>query len=219
MKMAMRTLAFGTLTATLLAGCAPTGEMTRAQQGAIIGAVTGAVIGKNTGDEKDERAVKGAIIGGLAGAAIGSYMDQQEAALRQQLQGTGVEVQRQNDNIVLTMPDAITFDFGRADVKPQFYNVLNNLANTLNQFPETRIQIAGHTDNVGNDASNLRLSQQRANSVRDYLASVGVAPQRMQAVGYGETRPVADNSTEQGRAMNRRVEITLMPMQQQQPQR
>jgi outer membrane protein OmpA-like peptidoglycan-associated protein len=142
-------------------------------------------------------------------------MDEQEAALRQNLQGTGVEVTRQNDTIVLTMPDAITFDFGQASVKPQFYGVLGGLANTLNQYPETRIQIAGHTDNVGSDASNLQLSQQRANGVRTYLASTGVAAQRMQAVGYGESRPIADNSSESGRAQNRRVEITLIPFQQQ----
>ncbi|MFN3785438.1 MAG: OmpA family protein, partial [Thiothrix sp.] len=195
--------------------CGADGAMTRAEQGAIIGAIGGAIVGKNTGNKKDNRAVAGAVLGGIAGAAIGNYMDQQEAALRQQLQGTGVEIQRQDNNIILTMPDAITFDFGRAEVKPQFYAVLNNLANTLNQFPETRIQIAGHTDSVGSDAANLKLSQQRANNVRAYLAGVGVAAQRMQAVGYGETRPIADNSTPAGQAMNRRVEITLIPVQQQ----
>lgn len=215
MKNVMRTLVIGAVSAALLAGCGADGAMTRAEQGAIIGALGGAVVGKNTGNEKNSRAVAGAVLGGIAGAAIGNYMDQQEAALRQQLQGTGVEVQRQDNNIILTMPDAITFDFGRADVKPQFYGVLNNLANTLNQFPETRIQIAGHTDSVGSDASNLQLSQQRANNVRAYLASVGVAAQRMQAVGYGETRPIADNGTPAGQAMNRRVEITLIPVQQQ----
>lgn len=214
MKISMRTLLIGTVSAALMAGCSPTGEMTRAQQGALIGAIGGAVVGKNTGDKDRGHTIAGAVVGGLAGAAIGNYMDQQEAALRQNLQGTGVEVTRQDNNIVLTMPDAITFDFGQAGVKPQFYGVLNNLANTLNQFPETRIQIAGHTDNVGSDASNLQLSQQRANSVRTYLASTGVAAQRMQAVGYGESRPIADNSTESGRAQNRRVEVTLIPVQQ-----
>ena len=214
MKNSMRTLLIGTVSAALMAGCSPTGEMTRAQQGAIIGAWGGAVVGKNTGDKDRGHTIAGAVVGGLAGAAIGNYMDEQEAALRQTFQGTGVEVTRQDNNIVLTMPDAITFDFGQAGVKPQFYNVLNNLANTLNQYPETRIQIAGHTDNVGSDAANLQLSQQRANSVRTYLASTGVAAQRMQAVGYGESRPIADNSTDYGRAQNRRVELTLIPVQQ-----
>ena len=214
MKNSMRTLLIGTVSAALMAGCSPTGEMTRAQQGAIIGALGGAVVGKNTGDKDRGHTIAGAVVGGLAGAAIGNYMDEQEAALRQTFQGTGVEVTRQDNNIVLTMPDAITFDFGQAGVKPQFYNVLNNLANTLNQYPETRIQIAGHTDNVGSDAANLQLSQQRANSVRTYLASTGVAAQRMPAVGYGESRPIADNSSDYGRAQNRRVELTLIPVQQ-----
>lgn len=214
MKISLRSVVIGALSAALLVGCGPNGEMTRAEQGAIIGAIGGAVVGKNTGDKDRGHTIAGALVGGLAGAAIGNYMDQQEAALRQQLQGTGVQVTRQDNNIILTMPDAITFDFAQSAVKPQFYGVLNNLASTLNQFPQTRIQIAGHTDNVGSDASNLQLSQQRANSVRSYLAGSGVAPDRMQAVGYGETRPIADNSTDYGRAQNRRVEITLIPVQQ-----
>ncbi len=214
-KLSMRSVLVGVLSAAVLAACAPNGEMTRAEQGALIGGVAGAVLGKTTGDKDDDRALAGAVIGGLAGAAIGNYMDQQEAALRQSLQGTGVEVQRQNDNIVLTMPDAITFDFGQAAVKPQFYDVLDNLANTLNQYPNTRVQIAGHTDNVGSDAANLQLSQQRADSVRSYLSSAGVMAQRMQSIGYGESRPIADNSTDYGRAQNRRVEVTLIPVQQQ----
>ena len=104
---------------------------------------------------------------------------------------------------------------GQSTIEPQFYPVLNNLGNTLNQFADTRIQIAGHTDNVGSDAFNLQLSQQRANSVRGYLAGAGVVAQRMQAVGYGESRPVADNGSDYGRTQNRRVEITLIPVQQQ----
>lgn len=215
MKISMRNLMIGALATAVLAGCGPNGEMTRAEQGAIIGALGGAVVGKNTGDKDRGHTVAGAVVGGLAGAAIGSYMDQQEAKLRQQLQGTGVQVQRQDNNIILTMPDAITFDYDRADVKPQFHGVLNNLATTLNQFPQTRIQIAGHTDSNGSDAYNMQLSQQRANSVRSYLTRAGVAPQRMQAVGYGESRPIADNGTDYGRAQNRRVEITLIPVQQQ----
>ena len=215
MKIAMRHVLIGALSAAVLVGCGPNGEITRAEQGAVIGTIAGAVVGKNTGDKDHGHMVAGAVLGGITGAALGNYMDQQESALRQQLQGTGVQVQRQNDNIVLTMPDAITFDFARSDVKPQFYGVLNNLGATLNQYPQTRIQIAGHTDDVGSDASNMQLSQARASSVRSYLASVGVDAARMQAVGYGESRPIADNSTDYGRAQNRRVEITLIPIQQQ----
>ncbi len=215
MKLSLRHAVIAALSATLLAGCGANGEMTRAEQGALIGGVAGAVLGKTTGDKDDKRALGGAVIGGLAGLAIGNYMDQQEAALRQSLQGSGVDVQRHNDNIVLTMPDAITFATGQSTIELQFYPVLNNLGNTLNQFADTRIQIAGHTDNVGSDAFNLQLSQQRANSVRGYLAGTGVVAQRMQAVGYGESRPVADNGSDYGRTQNRRVEITLIPVQQQ----
>ena len=215
MKLSLRHAVIAALSATLLAGCGANGEMTRAEQGALIGGVAGAVLGKTTGDKDDKRALGGAVIGGLAGLAIGNYMDQQEAALRQSLQGSGVDVQRHNDNIVLTMPDAITFATGQSTIELQFYPVLNNLGNTLNQFADTRIQIAGHTDNVGSDAFNLQLSQQRANSVRGYLAGAGVVAQRMQAVGYGESRPVADNGSDYGRTQNRRVEITLIPVQQQ----
>ena len=214
-KLSLRHAVIAALSATLLAGCGVNGEMTRAEQGALIGGVAGAVLGKTTGDKDDKRALGGAVIGGLAGLAIGNYMDQQEAALRQSLQGSGVDVQRHNDNIVLTMPDAITFATGQSTIELQFYPVLNNLGNTLNQFADTRIQIAGHTDNVGSDAFNLQLSQQRANSVRGYLAGAGVVAQRMQAVGYGESRPVADNGSDYGRTQNRRVEITLIPVQQQ----
>lgn len=140
-------------------------------------------------------------------------MDQQEAALRQSLQNSGVNIERRNDNIVITMPDAISFATGRAYIQPQFYATLNNLAYTLNQYPETRIQIEGHTDNVGSDSDNLRLSQQRAESVRNYLASNGIMATRMQAIGYGESRPLADNNSDYGRAQNRRVEIThLCPL-------
>lgn len=214
MKISMRHLLIGALSAAVLTACGPNGEMTRAEQGAIIGALGGAVVGKNTGDKDKGHTVAGAVVGGIAGAAIGNYMDQQEAALRQNLQGSGIEVVRQNDNIILTMPDAITFSTGQSAIQPQFYGALDNLANTLNQYADTRIQVAGHTDNVGSDASNMQLSQQRANSVRSYLASAGVAAQRMQAIGYGESRPVADNGTDYGRSKNRRVEITLAPLQQ-----
>lgn len=214
MKISMRHLLIGALSAAVLTACGPNGEMTRAEQGAIIGALGGAVVGKNTGDKDKGHTVAGAVVGGIAGAAIGNYMDQQEAALRQNLQGSGIEVVRQNDNIILTMPDAITFSTGQSVIQPQFYGALDSLANTLKQYADTRIQVAGHTDNVGSDASNMQLSQQRANSVRSYLASVGVAAQRMQAIGYGESRPVADNGTDYGRSKNRRVEITLAPLQQ-----
>lgn len=202
-----------------LTGCS-TAELTKAQQGAIIGGVTGAVIGKGTSNHDDKRAVIGGAVGAAAGAAIGAYMDKQEEELRTTMQGTGIEIDRQGDTIVLNMPDSITFDTARSDIKPQFYGTLNTLGTTLKQYDQTRIRIAGHTDSRGSLEYNQNLSVNRANSVRAYLQSQGVPPARMYAQGFGETRPIADNNTDIGMAKNRRVEITLIPVQQQtqQPQ-
>lgn len=198
--------------AILMAGCAADGSMTRVEKGALLGGVAGAAIGSK---HDSKRAAIGGAVGAAIGAGIGLYMDKQEAALRQATQGTGIQVERTSDNnIVLNMPDNITFDTAQAVIKPQAFGALGNLARTLEQFRETRITVAGHTDNVGSNAANLRLSQRRAYSVRNYLIDQGVSAQRMQAVGYGETRPVANNETANGRAKNRRVEITLQGIQQ-----
>lgn len=188
----------------------------RTRTGALIGAGIGAVAGLLSGGdavERRQRALVGAGIGGLAGAGIGAYQDRQEAALRRELAGSGVDVVRQGDNIVLNMPGNITFAFDSANLQPQFYPVLDNVAGTLNQYNQTVIEVAGHTDSVGTDAYNQALSQRRANSVAGYLASRGVMQQRMIVVGAGETRPIASNDTEAGRAQNRRVEITIVPVQ------
>ena len=198
--------------AILMAGCAADGSMTRVETGALIGGVAGAAIGSK---HDSKRAAIGGAVGAAIGAGIGLYMDKQEAALRQATQGTGIQVERTSENnIVLNMPDNITFDTAQAKIKPQAFGTLGNLARTLEQFRETRIVVAGHTDNVGSDAANLRLSQRRAYSVRNYLIDQGVSARRMQAVGYGETRPVSNNETADGRAKNRRVEITLQGIQQ-----
>jgi outer membrane protein OmpA-like peptidoglycan-associated protein len=152
-------------------------------------------------------------VGALAGGAVGAYQDRQEAALRRDLAGSGVDVVRQGDNITLNMPGNITFAFDSANLQPQFQPVLNNVAQTLNEYNQTVIEVAGHTDSVGSDAYNQKLSVDRANSVAGYLSSRGVGMQRMIVTGAGETRPVASNDTEAGRAQNRRVEITIVPVQ------
>ena len=207
----------------MLAGCATyTGQTNdpndpnRTGRGAAVGAIAGAVVGAATGDnatERRQRATVGAAAGAALGAGVGAYQDRQEAALRRQMAGTGVEVERQGDNITLNMPSGITFDFAKYDLKPQFRPVLDNLASTLNEYGQTRIEITGHTDSVGSDAANMTLSQNRANAVAGYLGSRGVANSRMIVNGAGESRPVASNDTEAGRAQNRRVEITLVPIQ------
>src|SRR3546814_4975784 len=124
----------------------------------------------------------------LAGGAIGAYQDRQEAELRRQMQGTGVDVVRQGDNITLNMPGGVTFAFDKAEVQPQFYPVLDNVAGTLQQYNQTIIEVAGHTDSVGTDSYNQQLSQQRAEAVANYLNSRGVMRDRMITVGAGETQ-------------------------------
>ena len=212
------------LAATLtFAGCATyTGQTSdpndpnRTQRGALIGAGIGAVAGLLSGDdatERRQRAMVGAGVGALAGGAVGAYQDRQEAALRSQLAGTGVDVIRDGDNITLNMPGAITFGFDSSALQPQFRPVLDDLAMTLNEYNQTIIEVAGHTDSVGDAAYNQNLSEQRAATVANYLAGRGVMRDRMITIGAGETRPIASSDTEAGRAQNRRVEITLVPLQ------
>ena len=188
----------------------------RTQRGALIGAGIGAVAGLLSGDdatERRQRALVGAGVGALAGGAVGAYQDRQEAALRSQLAGTGVDVVRDGDNITLNMPGAITFGFDSSALQPQFRPVLDDLAVTLNEYNQTIVEVAGHTDSVGDAAYNQTLSEQRAATVANYLAGRGVIRDRMITIGAGETRPIASNDTEAGRAQNRRVEITLVPLQ------
>ena len=203
-----------TVTALSLAGCA-TGnpDTTRTRSGAAIGAGIGAVIGLLSKGDKFDNAVIGAAIGGLGGAAIGSYQDQQERKLRAQLADTGVEVQRVGDNITLDMPGGVTFATNSADINADFYPVLDKVAATLGEFNQTVIEVAGHTDSTGSRAYNMALSERRAGSVLGYLTSRGVARERMIAVGAGPDHPVDTNDTAEGRAQNRRVEITIVPVE------
>jgi len=148
------------------------------------------------------------------GAAIGNYMDRQEAELRAQLQGTGVSVTRNGDNIILNMPSNITFDTDQDAVKSQFYPTLNSVAIVLRKFNQSLVDIYGHTDSTGSASYNQQLSQRRAQSVANYLGSQGIDQRRFAVVGYGDTQPIASNSTEAGRAQNRRVEIQISPLTQ-----
>lgn len=221
--------------AALLAGCATTGGYAggpqpypstqypdgpdpsndRTRQGAIIGAAVGAVAGLLSGSdatERRQRALVGAGVGGLAGGAIGNYQDRQERALRDRMAGTGVDVVRQGDNITLNMPSNITFGFDSANLDPRFHPVLDNVASTLREYDQTIVEVAGHTDSVGTDAYNQALSERRAAAVGSYLTARGLNRDRFITVGAGESRPVASNDSESGRAQNRRVEITLVPL-------
>ncbi|MGO1068944.1 OmpA family protein [Lysobacter sp. CA199] len=191
------------------------GGMSRTQKGALIGALAGVAAGLLSGDdatERRQRALIGAGVGGLAGGAIGNYQDRQERALRERMAGTGVDVVRQGDNITLNMPSNITFAFNSANLEPQFYSVLDNVASTLTEYNQTIVEVAGHTDSIGTDAVNQRLSEQRAASVGNYLMTKGLMRDRFILTGAGKTRPIASNDTDAGRAQNRRVEITLVPV-------
>ena len=190
-------------------------QTARAQRNALIGAAAGAVAGLVTGDssmERKKRALVGAGLGALAGGAVGAYMDRQEMRLRQELERTGVSVTRIGDNITLNMPGNVTFATNSADLNAGFYDVLNSVALVLEEYDQTVIEVAGHTDSTGSEEYNQRLSEQRAASVARFLESQGVMSQRIITVGMGESRPIADNSTAQGRQANRRVELTLVPV-------
>ncbi|AFT67692.1 MAG: outer membrane protein OmpA-like peptidoglycan-associated protein [Cycloclasticus pugetii] len=199
-----------------LAGCTTVNPYTQEQQtskaamGAGAGAVTGAIIGAMKGDRKT--ALKGAVLGAAAGGGVGYYMDVQEAKLRQRLSGTGVSVSRVGNNLILNMPGNVTFTTGNSSINAGFYQVLDSVAIILKEYSDTTITVIGHTDSVGDEAYNQGLSEQRAQSVASYLRSQGVVGQRFNVMGYGEQSPIASNSTKEGRAQNRRVEITLTPL-------
>ena len=187
----------------------------RAKKGALIGAAIGVATGLLSGDsavERRQHAMVGAGIGALAGGAIGNYQDKQEAELRRETAGTGIDVSRDGDVIKLNLPDGVTFDFNKTDIKPQFYPSLNTIAGTLREYNQTIVEVSGHTDNIGSDAVNQRISEQRANSVASYLMAQGLQRERFEIIGLGKRFPIADNATEQGRSLNRRVEIRLLPI-------
>ena len=190
-------------------------ETSKATKGALIGAGIGAVAGLLSGDDAVERrqhAMIGAGIGALAGGLVGNYMDRQEAKLRAELEGTGVSVVRNGDNITLNMPGNVTFASNSSALQPNFFGVLTSVGKVLTEFDQTVVEVAGHTDSTGSDSHNMTLSQRRANTVGEYLYTQAIMDQRIIAVGMGEHHPVADNTTPEGREMNRRVEITLVPV-------
>ena len=210
-----------TVMTVFVSGCKTLDAYTREEQtssatkGALIGAAAGAAVGLISGDDAVERrqhALIGAGIGALAGGSIGYYQDKQEAELRAELEGTGVSVVRNGDNITLNMPGNVTFATDSSDLSPAFFNVLNSVGKVLAEFEQTVVEVAGHTDSTGSNAYNQSLSERRANSVSAYLTSQGVIGQRLITLGMGETRPVADNGSTTGRQANRRVEITMVPV-------
>lgn len=225
----MRKAAYAGLLGTLviLGGCEYmqttdpyTGEqkVNKTTKGAATGAAIGAAVGLITGDDSAERKKRALIlagVGAVAGGAVGNYMDRQDAALRARLQGTGVSVTRtgpNGENITLNMPGNITFAVNSGDINSSFYPVLDSVGLVLKEFDKTMVEVAGHTDSDGSDSYNQLLSEKRAGSVVAYLVSRQIRGDRFITVGAGETRPIASNMTPEGKAQNRRVEITIVPL-------
>lgn len=204
------------LSLLLLTGCQSVNPYTGEAQtndtttGGAVGAIGGAAIGAIAGGGRG--ALIGGALGGLTGVLVGSTLDKQNEELRRALVGTGVQVQKTGDSIQLIMASDVTFKTDQADVRASFYPALNSVAIVLKKYNKTSITITGFTDNVGTAAYNQELSERRAQSVGSYLASQGVSQNRIYTQGRGERNPIASNSTVQGRAMNRRVEVTLRPI-------
>ncbi len=191
----------------LLAGCA---RLSNTEKGAIVGAGAGAVvggaIGKATGNTA-RGAILGAIVGGTAGAIIGQRMDRQAAEMRKELPDARIE--RIGEGILVTFEAGILFDFDSATLRPEAREKLRRLAASLKKYPETEVLIVGHTDSIGPEAYNQRLSERRAEAAAAFLMQQGIRPSRIRTMGKGETEPIASNATEEGRQLNRRVEIAI----------
>ncbi len=216
----LRIAAFVGLSSLALAACVTdpeTGQqrISKSAIGGLGGALGGYLLGDIVGGRRDRtEKIVGAGIGAVAGAGIGYYLDQQERELRQKTAGTGIDVVRDGDSLLLNMPSQVTFDVDSSAVKPEFRNTLNDVAATLVQYESTYIDVYGHTDSTGSDAYNQTLSERRAQSVSSYLSTRGVQSARLATRGFGESQPVASNTTEDGRAQNRRVEIRIVPVTQ-----
>jgi len=182
--------------------------------GALVGLLLGGLIGGGTGR------IIGAGIGGIAGGAVGYQMDKQIKELKESTAGSGIDV-TETDNgqaILVNLPDGVTFDVDSSSLKPQFRTTLDQIAVSMNQYPNSLIDVYGHTDSTGSDQYNQALSERRASTVANYLAMHGVSAARVRSQGFGESMPVASNETIEGRAGNRRVEIKIVPISQEQVQ-
>ena len=192
-------------------------QVSKATTGAAIGASVAAIIAAIDNNDEDartrnQRILKAAAAGGAIGGSVGYYMDRQEAKLRNQLVGSGVQVVRDGDHLILVMPSNVTFDTDEYQVRPAFGDVLDSVAIVLTEFDKTLIEVTGHTDSTGSDGYNQLLSERRADAVADRLRERDVSPGRVITRGYGESRPIASNADEDGRQQNRRVELMLVPL-------
>lgn len=205
------------VTVLLIAGCAPPqnkqeqGTRVGIAGGAAIGALLGQAIGGDTGATLAGAAI-GAIAGGVVGSSVGKKMDEQEAAMRAQLAAVeAANIQRTADVLAVTFKSDYLFSVGSSAMNAGAMNEIARVSTVLNQYPDTTIQVAGHTDSTGSEQSNQELSERRAENVKNALVGQNVHPNRISTIGFGETAPIADNSTESGRQLNRRVVITIKP--------
>ena len=195
----------------LLTACVtPDDGQQNTRTGVGLGVLTGAAVGAIVSEDKTKGAVIGATLGGIAGGVYGNYLDKQEAELRAATGGQ-VEIVNTGDRLIVTMPQDILFATDSATLRPDLTSDLRAVANSLQKYPDTTIQVLGHTDNTGSAAYNQDLSRRRAASVASTLISYGVDSYRVQAIGRGEDQPRASNLTPEGRAQNRRVEIVILP--------
>lgn len=215
-----KSLIFFAVLAVVVSGCAQ--PMNKTQKGSLIGAGAGAAVGAAIGQAAGHNTKStligagiGAALGGLTGAGVGNYMDKQEAAMKQELANVeGVSVKREMDTLALNFRSDLLFDSGSAAVKPAAAAEMGKVSKVLNDYPQTTLIVEGHSDSAGRDDVNQKLSEKRADSVKQVLVGQGVAVDRIATIGMGETKPVADNSTEVGRALNRRVNIYIKPQPQ-----
>ncbi|MHA1527668.1 MAG: OmpA family protein [Alphaproteobacteria bacterium] len=196
---------------SLLVGCQTVRDNPNTAGGAIIGALGGAVVGAILPGSSRTNALIGAGIGLLAGAAVGQYMDRQERELRAELAGTGANVYRDGDSLLVSFPAQVTFAVDSSAIRPGFYRTLDDVSTTLNRYPQSYLDIVGHTDSTGAEAYNQSLSERRASSVSNHFRSRGVEPARIASYGMGETQPIASNADAYGRQQNRRVELRITP--------
>ncbi len=196
---------------SLLAGCQTVQDNPNTASGALIGALGGAVVGAILPGSSRTNALIGAGVGLLAGAAVGQYLDNQERELRAELAGTGADVYRQGDALVVSFPANVTFGVDSSAIRPGFYRTLDDVSATLNRYPQSYLDVVGHTDSTGSEAYNQALSERRAGSVANHFRSRGVMPARIASYGMGETQPIASNADSYGRQQNRRVELRITP--------
>jgi outer membrane protein OmpA-like peptidoglycan-associated protein len=212
----MKKLILATLIAATMAGCAADDPNQKTKRGAAIGAAAGALLGYAV-DDGAGGVLVGTAVGALAGGGVGRYMDKQqqemEAALAQERADNALKIEQlENETLKIDIASEVSFDFDSASLKTAFTPTLTKVADILQRYPNTIIHVVGHTDSVGAESYNQRLSERRAQSVVDYFVSRGVASNRLQAIGRGESEPRATNDTEAGRQLNRRVEIYVKPV-------